>query len=198
MIVIIYLLAIFFVAFVITVAFVLFNLTKENKELQAKNDELTKSLTDTKSENAELQVKVDDFMKNSTIGITYSTDDPNIQKIADNLKAIFQEIQIASCSSIRSQFLLNRQEFIDSISATLRNNPVKCSEIKAIYNTQTTEFANNISANIVTAVPTANVDKLKTQFKTMIENVLVAVCSGDNLDVTKIDKFLMDVIDAIC
>lgn len=171
---------------------------KENKELQAKNDELTQSLTDTKAEKLELQVKVDDFMKSTTIGFSYSTDDPNIQKIADNLKAIFLEIQLASCPSIRSQFLLNRQEFIDNVSAALKDRPIKCSEIKATYDTQTTQYANNMSANIIAAVPTANENRLKTYFKTMIENVLVAMCSGDTLDVAKVDKFLMDIIDAIC
>lgn len=199
MILITYLLAGFLILALIAVIVVSVVLTKKNKELQEKNELLNRTLTDTEAKKAALQAKLDALMKEpNMLGISYKTDNANIQKLADNIKVILQEVQAASCPSIRDQFKLFNKQFVESLKTGLEGSSLKCDSNKTTFNAQTTAYAEAMTSQIIQQIPSANKDVLKTQFKSLAENILTIMCSGDTLDLAKIDKFLADIIDAIC
>lgn len=199
MILITYLLAGFLILSLIAVIIVSVVMTKKNKELQAKNELLSRTLTDTEAKKATLQAKLDALMKEpSMLGISYKRNNAQIQQLAGNIKVILQEVQTASCPSIRDQFKLFNQQFVDSLKTGLEQNSLKCDSNKTTFNAQTTAYADAMTAQIIQQIPGANKDILKTQFKALAENILAIMCTGDTLDLAKVNKFLSDIIDAIC
>jgi hypothetical protein len=134
------------------------------------------------------------------IGLSYKTDNANIKTIAYSLKAILSEIQSASCPLIRTQFSQNKQQLIDGLSAALNNNSVTCADIttSSTVNSPISKYADSMTASIKTQVPSANADKLKQYFTTMIQTVLVAMCTDNKVDLAKVDQFLNDILNAIC
>lgn len=192
---IILIVAVFLIFIVLITMYSFVQLWNENQTLLVKNNTLQQTLTTTESKNTELQTKLDNIMKQpSMIGLSYKTDNTNLQLIADNIKTILEEIQAASCPIIRDKFVVYRKDFIDSLTVSLQQKPVKCETIKDTFNTETSAFAEAIASGL----PRARTDILKAQFKALIENILVIMCSDDKLDVAKVDKFLIDLFNAIC
>ena len=194
-----FILLLFIILFAIVITYLFIRIMRENKSIQDENNMLKKSLSDTTTKNKDIQARLDDLMsKPSAIGLSYKTNDPNIKPIFDNLRDIFQELQGASCPTLREQFLKNRQEFVDSLVNKIKSGGTTCSNIKSNAQSEIDTFAKNTSNYIVAQVPQANMDKLQTTFITIVGSVLTASCTNDTVDVKKVDQFLMDMFNAIC
>lgn len=174
-------------------------LVKENNKLTQTNTELNRSVQEKTRQNKELQDKLDALMKQpSFVGLSYRTDNKELQQIMQNLRNIFVELQMQACPALRKSFLENRQQYVDNLVKELQNKSVKCSDLSSQIYDFNNVFAMTMASSMAQQMPNANQDVIERELKQMLDTYVRSVCVDDKVDVAKLNQFLVDVFGAIC
>lgn len=190
----------------VTIGFVIKKLLNDKKKQEDANFKLWKELSAQKRETDKLESdKIDlenqiAYLRNrpGMIGLSYQTDNKNLQTLIDNVKDIFIEIQNQSCVSLRKNFSEQRQQYITDLKSMIDNGVLSCDNVTTQADTKTTEFAKSMASVIKLAIPDSNTYVLEQKFKVLINNVLTTVCKDGTLDLDKVNQLLLDILNAIC
>lgn len=200
LLVLVIIMAIFIVVMMITVGIVIKKLYDAKKKQEASNFKLWNKLNEKDVEIDQLdedKIKLTRevaYLRNrhDMVGVSYMTQNKDIQSIINDVKNILERSQYEACPSLRQQFSKNRQSYIDSLKLT--PTPVKCSELKQQLKAQLALITVSMSEQ-GSQLPSVT---LQTQFEQLIEKIITIVCVNDTLDVDKVDKLLQGIIDAVC
>ena len=179
-------LTVLLLAVVAAVAFAFFIIVRDNKQLKKDNSDLADKLDSTLS-------------RQYSVGVSYKTKNKDVQIIMQHLSDVVGDLQKKACPSIRTAVIANNKEFLKSISQDISSNKsVKCSDIKKKYDEQTTKYGKGMAKDLASYLPPEKEENSQKIFKALSEDILVAVCTNDAIDVAKAEKLFTDVIDAIC